>query len=387
MSFQVFDAVRRVDPSSRRHNEPRFHFLNRVTGAYWDQVRALLETWSDHYPSDARGDLVSRLRSSIDRQSSAAWWELYLHESLRRADFDVTVHPDLPGGRRPDFLAEGAGETFYLEAKSLFGKATGSAARLNEVLDALNKVRSPNFFLSLDIRAIGRLALPTKKLRRDLETWLNDLDPDIVKPHAWLEDLGERRSITQDGWDIHFHPLPISPEARGLEHQVVAAWNPHDGPAESATTIRASLDAKGSAYGELDHPLVLAFNLDSGFDRSFETANALYGAAMVSFSAANPDNAIETRNTDGYWGYPGAWRHRDVSAVLVGSNVAPWTAATATATLWHHPSPLVEVAGLGAWHRTQLVGELIESLEARQQIHELFGLADPWPSGEPFPGL
>ena len=45
------------------------------------------------------------------------FWELYLHEAYLRSGYAVTIHPHLAGtGRHPDFLIEGQGTRFYLEA-------------------------------------------------------------------------------------------------------------------------------------------------------------------------------------------------------------------------------------------------------------------------------
>ncbi len=73
--------------------------------------------WLGHVPTRHEPDLRSRLQSKDDAQFESAFWELYLHEAYRRSGDKVVIHPPLAGtGCRPDFLVEGHGTRFYLEA-------------------------------------------------------------------------------------------------------------------------------------------------------------------------------------------------------------------------------------------------------------------------------
>ena len=73
--------------------------------------------WLGHVPTRHEPDLRSRLQSKDDAQFESAFWELYLHVAYRRSGYKVLIHPPLAGtGCRPDFLVEGHGTRFYLEA-------------------------------------------------------------------------------------------------------------------------------------------------------------------------------------------------------------------------------------------------------------------------------
>ncbi len=80
----LFDKGRRVDAAAVHRGESHFEFLNRVDTPFWQRVRDLLDPWVAHYSADNRPDLVERLRSKLGSQHLPAFWELYLHESLRR---------------------------------------------------------------------------------------------------------------------------------------------------------------------------------------------------------------------------------------------------------------------------------------------------------------
>jgi hypothetical protein len=389
MQPTVFDDFVRHDDTVAHHVEPTAVFLNRVAGDYWDQIRELIEQWADTYPADAKPDLAGRLRSTDNRQWASAFWELYLHESLRRSGYDIAVHPTAPTStRQPDFLVTRAAVEFYLEAKCIFGKPTdGEDGRLRGVFDAINQVLSPNFFVDLHIGRVGPRAPSTKGLRAELEKWLGSLDPDKVDPIDLLSETGERHRWSREGWELEFRPLPVRADARGKgNHQPLGMWSSGDAQqVNEEAPLRDALKDKGSAYGQLDRPLVLALNMNTGFDRRFETMNALYGSAMVVFNHADSDSAHETRSPNGYFGYPASWRHRHVAGVLIGPNIGPWIAGTVAPTLWAHPSPIAAVPALDIWHRAALEGHHVETVAAPTEPWELLGLTQIWPAGEPFP--
>ena len=388
MQPAVFDDFLRTDGSAAKHVEPTAVFLNRVAGDYWDQVRELLEQWASCYPPEAKADLVGRLRSPNNRQWSSAFWELYLHQTFLRAGYEVRVHPTLPqGSRQPDFLVANTTAEFYVEAKCIFGKQTdGEDARLRGVFDAINEIRSPNFFVGLHVDQVGPRAPSTRGLRAAVETWLDSLDPDKIDSSD-LSDSIERYRWSQGGWLLEFHPMPIRADARGrTNHRPLGMWSSGEAlPVASEGSLRAALKDKGSAYGRLDRPLLLAVNMNSGFDRSFETMNALYGSQMIVFNSAAPGQAQNARKPNGYFGNPGSWRHRHVGGVLVGPNIGPWAVATVAPTLWTHPSPTSTVPSLDIWQQATLTVDHVATRPAPKQPWELLGLASDWPRGDPFP--
>lgn len=200
----VFDDRVRTDPSPASHSENSAAFLNRVAGGYLDQIRGLVEDWASRVPDAGRRDIVARLRSSSDRQSGAAFWELYLHETFVRAGYAVELHPSVDGPRPPDFHVTRGAERFYVEATCLFGAATdgGAIARRQALYDAVERINSPNFFLSIDVEVIGSNAPATGQLRRDLERWLAGLDPDATDLVLGRERAGEYFLWEEQGWQI-----------------------------------------------------------------------------------------------------------------------------------------------------------------------------------------
>jgi hypothetical protein len=389
---KVFSMARRTDPSPASHGDGHFRFLDRVSGSYWDQVRDLIEDWFSRLDAEAQADVRGRLRSKDDRQFNGAFFELYLHECLLRMGYSVTCHPELEEtSRRPDFLAEKDGRTIYVEARSASSSevAVGKSARVNAVYESLDKLDSPNFFLWIDVAKQGDEPLRARPLRARLEKWLARLNPD---EHS-LED--KRRddlpvfSHEDAGWKIEFRAIPRSPDARGREGARplgvfgggAAQWVQDD------EEIRGALIDKGSVYGSLGAPFVVAVASSSMTLDDHDVLNALYGTEVIEFrvSADGTESTAATRKPDGYWYRGDRWDHRGVSAVLVVKNLHPAFVGEQQHTIWEHPQPEAPVDPLPIWRRSLIEGRGMTFVGPERSQAEWFDLGDPWPVGEAFP--
>ena len=385
---RVFAARTRTDASPSDHSESTADFLDRVAGPYWDQVRELIEEWTEHLPAAGRADIVGRLRSSDDRQHAGAFWELYLHETFVRSGCSVTIHPTVPGSpRQPDFLIAQGDEAFYVEAKAIVSKATdaGASARKRRVYDALDKIACPNFFLQIDVNRVGEADLPTAALRRKLEAWVARIDPDTWTIEDYESGSGNRFTWAESGWQLEFRPFPVKVEARGRpDHRPLGIF----GPIQAAwinddVTLRSALADKGAAYGALDHPLVIAVNSHAFSHDDFDTLNALYGTEQITISMTDRGAPpVPTRAADGYW-LAGTWAHQHVAGVLVGRSITEYR-ATIAPTFWSHPEPHKPVAPLPIWRVADPLVDHIEYREPQTPVHELFGLPEVWPIGDAF---
>lgn len=382
-----------MDPSPASHGESHAEFLDRVSGPYWDQVRGLIEDWFSRLDSEAQGDVRGRLRSKDDRQSSAAFFELYIHECLLRMGYTVTCHPELDGtSRRPDFLAEKDGRSLYVEARSVSSSdiMVARAARTNAIYKSLDKMNSPNFFLWIDVVEQSDAPLGVRPLRGKLEKWLDGLDPDEYMPAE-----GGRRSdlpgyVHEDaGWKIDFRAFPKSLGARGRKGaRPLGIFG--GGEAEwiqGEDGIRSALTDKGSAYGSLDVPFVVAVASNSVSLDDDDVLNALYGTEMVKFRtyADGTQETAMVRKANGFWRRGDHWDHRGVSAVLVVKDLHPAFVGRQTHTIWEHPDPGFPVDGLPIWRRSVIEKGAVTFVVPERSQAEWFGLGDPWPVGEPFP--
>lgn len=381
----IFSARTRTDGSPAAHGDSNFKFLDRVSGPYWDQVRRLIEEWFARLCPDAQADVHSRLRSKDDRQYNGAFFELYLHECLLRMGYTVTCHPTVEGtSRRPDFLAEKDGGAIYVEARSASSSdvVVGAAARVNTVYESLDKLDSPNFFLWIDVREQGDASLRARPLRGRLERWLAGLDPDD-------HQLGERRddlpSLTHmdAGWVIEFHAIPKSPLARGKAgvRPLGVFGGGRAELVEGEEGIRSALADKGSAYGALRAPFVVAVASSSVSLDDNDVLSALYGTEAVLVATGET-----IRRPDGYWYAGDRWEHRGVSAVLVVKDLHPAFVGRQKHTIWEHPDPEAPVDALPMWRRSVVGADgRMTFVEPDRTQADWFGLGDPWPVGEAFP--
>lgn len=389
----IFSPRTRTDPSPASHGDSHAQFLDRVAGPYWDQVRDLIEDWFSRLCPDAQADVRGRLRSTDDRQSKGAFFELYLHECLLRMGYTVTCHPELERtSRRPDFLAEKDGRSIYIEAHSASSSdiAVGKSARVNAVYESLDRINSPNFFLWIDVVKQGDAPLRARPLRARLETWLDGLDPD---KHSLVESKRRRDLpgyIHEDpGWRIDFRAYPKSPEARGRQGaRPLAIFGGGEATwAQDDEEIRGALADKGSAYGSLNAPFVVAVGSSSISLDDHDVLNALYGSEVVEFrtDADGTEETIETRKADGYWYRGDHWDHRGVSAVLVVKNLHPAFVGTQQHTIWEHPDPEFAVDRLSIWRRCLVEDGRMSFADPERSQADWFGLGDQWPVGDPFP--
>jgi len=392
-TMKIFDDIVRSDSSPADHQESLARFLNRVHTPYWDSIRNLIEDWFSRLCPDAHPDMRARLRSDDNRQWEAAFWELYLHETLVRAGYEVTCHPKLAGiTRRPDFLVGREDEKFILEARAVSAAddKVATIRRRNRVYDALERTESPNFFLGINVEGEGNADLKVKVLRRKLEQWLRGLDPDSVDmglAAAGVEDALPILEWEDGDWYLVFRAFPKSPSSRGVAGiRPLGMYGPRGGTVDDVGPIRTALGEKGKAYGEPELPFVVAIRSVGITGDDTDIMDSLYGRSQIQFSVS-PSGQTATRwgrAADGYWRDAAGWKHRQVSGVLVSHHLWPWTVARDIPTLWEHPNPLHAVRAAPMWRRALITAQRLEYAPPALTPGSLLGLSDPWPPGSPF---
>ena len=389
---ELFDDFQRTTAAPATHQESSFTFLNRIAGDYWEHPRALMQGWLDRLPSEQEyNDLRNRIRSRDDEQFRSAFLELYLHESLLRAGYAVTIHPEVQGtSRRPDFLAERDDLRFYVEAIAPGSAPAEKAAaqRRAVLLDTVNRLGDPNFILWLDQLIEGASPRASARLRKDLRRWLSGLDPDA----PWDADAAPTHRWQHDGWVVAFRAVPKKPEARGTapDDRAIGIYG-HTGVdfIDDAPAILKALATKHHEYGDLGAPFIIAVGTYIHDRDRWHSANAMYGHVAVEIGEG-PDGSMvtrEVRRPDGYFGTPPEWTNTHVSGVLLVNQLMPYYVQRAEVTLWRHPNPVHELpsaVGLPGDTLSIADGTLLE-VSAPTRADEFFGLPDPWPPGEAWP--
>lgn len=387
--MKIFDDILRTDKSPALNAEPEFNFLNRSARSEILRIGQLLEEWFGRYPTEHKWELRQRLRSEDDIMHRSAFFELLLHELLIRLDCEVTVHPapndDMP--RRPDFLAKPAtGNSFYMEA-TLATEETAeeskAKARINVVYDALNRLKSPNFFIGIDLKGAPKTSPPASRMRSFLKQRLAELDPDDVALRFDGQNSSAlpRWAFDHDGWHIEFYPIPKSTTARGNSDTRPLGMRVEEFSwVDSKGAIRNAVLDKAGRYGHLNLPYIIAVNaLGVHVDRE-DIVDALIGDTQYMVNLDDPSSeATPTRNYNGAWTTKTGPRYTRVSAVLMFHRLLAGNIPAVNVCLYHNPWATREF--------TSVLTQLPQVLAKERQLEwmdgmslgKLFGLAPGWP--------
>ncbi|RAS59703.1 hypothetical protein C8D87_1133 [Lentzea atacamensis] len=379
----------RTDSSFQRESESRAEFYDRVAGPYWDQVREVINEWWSHLPADVQPGFRSRLRDrNSDTNVSSTLWELYLHEMLIGSGCTVEIEQAAGDrGKRPDFLVSHAEGQFVLEAIWTAQRLKGTAysTLTLSLFDAINAVPSPNFSLAVTINKTGTAKPSEKRLKAGLVRWLEGLDPDEFDG---AQDNPAKFSHTweEGDWSFSFQAILRSLGNRGLSASTIGFYPALPWFGGESDLMHSAVKKKGSRYGDLDLPFVVAVGFAVFFPRNEDVETALYGTTVEYVERGKASTYGRLR--DGYWTLPHDHDHghERVSGVLIVDNPAPWTWATNTPTLWHSASPnSISTPVLPTWDSVRMVDGRIEREPAAAKAHTVIGLPAQWPSGKPFP--
>ncbi len=389
----LFDDRERADASPRQNGESRYEFLDRVAGDHRNCVRQLMNDWIDHYPEDERAELIARLKSRSDESVTAAYWELYIHETLRLEGWKLTIHPEIEGTRRsPDFLAVRGDDKMYVEL-TVVGVSqldAGEQQRLQRALGAVNEIHSPDFFLEADVVSVDPNSALLRELKSEMATFLAGLDAPQVREAVKSNGVQEQPGLNTrpgPGWEINFYAWPVDEgPTRGPEAATVGMQVPHGFQfVDSVSPFLRRLHDKKKAYGEeLSCPYVICvLDLSNAPAEGLDHEIGLYGRTHAYFDVTTNREYGASRLPGGFWRDP----KRDgsmVSAVLTAHDLHPATVALVQPALWFAPAPKHPLSQIPApiWCGRQLAAHdplgIVKTPAALAPI-DLFGLPDDWP--------
>ena len=381
----LFRLGPRTDRTARSFNEPMCAFMDRSGDPFFADVRHLMAGWLGHVPSEHVTDLRRRLQSKDDAQFESAFWELYLHEAYLRSGYRLTLHPALNGtGRRPDFLIEGDGTRFYLEAVRACAPAgrTSENRRLEEARRVLAELGAERYLLDMATYQVGARPLPVKTLRRDLREWLSALDAQADRCTAQGRGAIARRSWHHDGWRLEFTAESLRPGHGDAGLPLVRA-HLRFGWAHDASRILDALNEKANRYGTLEVPLVIAVLSNSEFrTEDTDVERALFGALMGRRPGPEPPGPGQLLEP-GHWCTSNGWRRAHIPHVIAVHDLYPWTATTARPRLWTTLEPGTRAPAQPGWLARVQVSGAAPSLDPADSLADLFDLPADWPPEEP----
>lgn len=380
----LFDAGDRIDCSPASH-EDSFGFMNRVDQPFWGRVRDALDQWFAGYPDEHASDLRARFRSADPAQHFAAWWELYLHRLFTCLGYEVEVHPELSGSSgRPDFRLRWDEGSCLIEAAATFSGIVDedrNAERDGWIMVALEQVENPNFSVRLEVERSGLERPSVREIAVPVERWLSGEDPDAAiaagfDGYPWF-------SMTARDWILTLTALPVRPEKRGL-HKTVSVMPPAaGGVVNNVEKLKGTLDRKRRRYGTPEEPIVAAVLLVSGMVDDEDIEQALLGGIAWQFNPSAPDRGRWVRQRNGFWVQGGRARGTRISAVLTGTGLMPYNAASVWPRLWRNPWATRPLDAEFPFP-TAAVDEsgLVTYGDAKGTPARLLGLAEDWPGPE-----
>jgi hypothetical protein len=386
----LFDDLERTLRRATRQTDD-FTFLNQAAGQGWSAVRDELERWFSLYCEDAppekARDLRARFRERDPRQHLGAWWELYTHRLLRALCPErlVEVEPPLEGiGTKADFVifpSDGATPELVVESTTTVSGIVTAKEResllLASVLDTIDEVHCPEFQVHLDLRIVGTEQPRKRQIQEPIERWLATLNYEAELAKRTEQRFWERPSkrITFRGWEIEVQPIPMRTPIE--DKRLIGIGPSVAGYVDDRDRIKQKVLEKAGHYGSLDAPFVVALAPTSPILHEHDVVGGLLGTPTRKFDPDHPEAGELFLVRDGAWG-DGA---ENVSAVLTGAAIVPWTVAKYAPILWLNPSALHPLDD--CFHRLPRVEftELGETVthEPSVSIAELLGLDPEWP--------
>lgn len=376
----IFDNTPRTDASPKLHAETEFAFLNRSARQEMHLARSRLEALVSTYPDPH--DLVCRFQCGDDTHFRSAEFELLLFTLLSMRGFKLTPHPALPGRTsRPDFLVESpGGDAFYLEAV-LASEDRGGLRQhplVATTLDVFSSNSHPNFLVMVSTSGRPTTQPSRNALLRKTLSWLDSLDPDAVLEAM---EAGGHDTLPSLDWihedlTISLEAFPLSKEARGKPTCLLAGQMGGAGWVDSWSSIRDAIRFKGSKYGTMDLPFVVAVNFGGYFLNRINEMQALFGQEQITVSITDRDApARSSRAPNGAWIGNSGPRCKRVSAAWLfdGLNIYnldsrkptlylhPWADHPVTADLLQFPHAIGK-DGIMSWHEGAPPGSLFRDL-------------------------
>lgn len=351
----LFTDRQRTDSSPKANRESDFAFLDRSARAEIERVRQFLEALAAGYPTEELAELVARVQSGNDTHFKSSIFELVLHAFLARLGYTLRPHPKLQNGSaaRPDFhVVAPGGEDFYLEAvlASADKDADPAAeARIGTTLDALAKASHPNFMVAVESEGTPNTQPSGKRLLAAALEWLDSLDPDGVQVEVNQYDLFSAPTLNwnHEKWQVLLRAIPLKSERRGKATTLIGVLDGGAGSIDEWTPIRDAVKFKGSKYGKLDKPLLVAVNCGSFHLGQIDEMQALYGQEQFVFTVDESEKEPRfERVPNGAWRGKSGPRATRVSGAWLFNDLTPYALASRRHTIYFNPwakNPLPEV--------------------------------------------
>ena len=374
----LFEDRKRTSDLPCGWTEPKIEFLDRSASPIESRVRSLMNEWYMQYPEDSRASLRGRFWEKSDQQHFGAVTELFIHALFLHLGYMIDVAPDGPNNKsRPDFLLESnCYPTFSLEVThaNYSGEAESLKRYRNIIHDAVSRIHSPGFVLSMETVNGSDQDPSTGDLCRELTRWIHDLgSPELCDPDNPSEFLWDR-----NGWEVYFCAMP---RTGGTSEPPLGTVSTGIAKLDSVRHIRRKVGTKTSKYGHLGGPYVIAVGANNPYLRTRNLHSALFGTEQLSLESKLGPPSI-SRARDGVFSGPRGPQNTRVSGLIVIKRVDAWNVGSRKPIYIENPwakYPILDLPSVfDRWFASADRSRLIRR-KAEMTVSELFGLPAGWP--------
>lgn len=384
-STSLFSEEPRISVRELPYSASAYERLNRSRGEPARRTREMIDGWWLRLPDAARPQIRERFMDSALAVHLGGFFEIYMHEVLRRvcSGVEADIGNDDTCRRRPDLHAVSGDAGFGVEVTAILGDDAvdpKDRARVNQLYDALNRrLRNRNFLLEVNLRRSG-LETPGKKLVSEIDRWLEPLDPDIEIERRKAGEMPPRLQLEHRGWVLDLKATPLQQDLRHrsdlrvigsrVEGFEIASIDDDDldtlKPMDDVGPLhRGLVDKAGHGYDLREEPFVISALCAGPFVEEMEIEMALLGGP----------------GHEGLWVKGGRPRYTRVSAVLTVTELTPVTSALVEPCLWLNPwaqRPLP--VDLLPWRRIEFRddGRPVET-PANRTTAEILEVGPNWP--------
>ena len=274
--------------------------------------------------------------------------------------------------------------SYYVEAHCVFARRDKRDALLGKVLDAINGIDSRPLSLVVVVKRIGSQPPSIRKLKKELDEWLTKVSRADDADIPWGTRAASELEWDDGDWQLSFQG--IFTNMPSAQQSIMSCGMANGSRSDGADRLKKALEDKGSKYGDLPHPLVIAINMDERFLADADAVDALYGSLAVREEVNELGQELSlVRMPDGYWRRPRGPAHSRVAGVLLASGLTYYSVVRCVPTFWVNPSADYAVDPLRLCRVARVVEGQVQFFEPGIQPHDYFNLREDWPTGRPFP--
>lgn len=260
----LFESVEQMEGPIKKR-ETTFEFLQRGGRKEAVEIRKWMESWFRKIPHKMRLNLESRLKGNYS-QFLSAFFEIEIHEMLRRLDYCVEFEPSISETRKQiDFFAQQEGQGFYIEA-TVCGIGQSELIGNSNENDVVEKIKNKLGSIHSDIwlEATGELeaSLRQERVIKPFHDLLNRYTADEVREiYSRCGELGMPYiKIKREGWILKGKLMPCA-----SSYSQGQIWGPlRSGAIDGATPMLRALCRKTEDWKKIDfgsQPFLIAINV------------------------------------------------------------------------------------------------------------------------------